>query len=417
MITLVKGFHDILPDDALKWSFITESARSCLRKYGFREIITPIMEKTDLFVRGIGQVTDIVEKEMYTFQDIGGESLSLRPEATAGILRSVIEHSLLRKEPILRFFTIGPMFRRERPSKGRFRQFFQLNAEVLGDDDPFTDSETISCACSILESIGAIDLVVEINSVGCKNCRSIYRDELRNFLKRHYNNLCQDCQRRMETNPLRCLDCKSPTCNEVMESAPVITDYLDKSCQDHFSDVRKGLDILDINYRLQPKMVRGLDYYTRTAFEIIDLELGHSKAVGGGGRYDSLISELGGPDISGIGFAIGLERLIMSLRDSDEKFSRSIDLYVAPLGDETRQTCHKLVKQLRDAGFSVETKNTLSSLKSHMKQADRAGAQKTIMMGSEELARGAVTIRDMVTKDQSQVSLNDIIIFLRGDGD
>lgn len=415
MITLVKGFHDILPDESAKWSFVTESARNVLRTYGFREIITPIMEKTELFVRGIGQVTDIVEKEMYTFEDTGGESLSLRPEATAGILRAVVEHSLLRKEPILKLFTIGPMFRRERPSKGRFRQFFQLNAEVLGDDDPFTDSETIACACSILESIGARGLVVEINSVGCKNCRAKYRSALGVFLEKHKDSLCADCQRRMLTNPLRCLDCKATDCGEIMVSAPLITDYLDEPCRNHFDGVKRGLDFLGIRYRLEPRMVRGLDYYSRTAFEIIDSELGHTKAVGGGGRYDSLLSELGGPDVSGIGFAIGVERLLMGLQDNSQMFARKSDVYVAALGEQCRETCYRLVNDLRKSGFSVETKYSASSLKSHMKQADRVGASKTLMIGSEELTNNTVTVRDMNSKEQFSIEMANILNFLRGD--
>ena len=416
MISLVKGFHDILPDESAKWAFVSEAARSCFKRYGFREIITPIMEKTELFVRGIGQVTDIVEKEMYTFEDIGGESLSLRPEATAGILRSVAEHSLLKKESLLKLFTIGPMFRRERPSKGRFRQFFQINAEVLGDDDPFTDAELVSCACSILESIGARNLVVEINSVGCMNCRKAYRSELTSFLQSRFDALCEDCKRRMNTNPLRALDCKVTECSQIMNSAPVIMDYLDASCRNHFDGVLNGLDILGITYRREPRMVRGLDYYSRTAFEIIDKDLGHSKAVGGGGRYDSLLAELGGPDVSGIGFAIGMERLLMSLDDRQDIFERKTDVYVAALGDACRETCYRLVDNLRKAGFSVQTRNSSSSLKSHMKQADRVGARKTLMIGSDELSNNTITVRDMYNKQQFSVEERDIINFLRGDG-
>lgn len=415
MISLVKGFHDILPDESAKWSFVTESARSCFKKFGFREIVTPIMEKTELFVRGIGQVTDIVEKEMYTFEDLGGESLSLRPEATAGILRSVVEHSMLRKESVLKLFTIGPMFRRERPSKGRFRQFFQINAEVLGDDDPLTDAEIVSCACAILESIGAKNLLVEVNSVGCKNCRSSYRLELQKFLESHIDSLCPDCRRRLNTNPMRALDCKVPECSQMMANAPVIVDYIDESCREHFDDVLRGLDLLGISYKREPRMVRGLDYYSRTAFEIIDIDLGHSKAVGGGGRYDSLVAELGGPEVSGIGFAIGVERLLLGLEDRQKEFARNTDIYVAALGQQCREVCYKLVHDLRKAGFSVETRHATSSLKSHMKQADRVGAMKTLMIGSDELSNNTVTVRDMLTKNQFSVGMHDIINFLRGD--
>ena len=284
MIRLVKGFHDILPDETTKWAFLVETARTCLERFGFREIIPPIMERTELFERGIGQVTDIVEKEMYTFEDRGGESLSLRPEATAGILRAVAEHSLLRRDSLLKLYTIGPMFRRERPSKGRFRQFFQVNAEVLGDDSPYTDTETIAAAYAIMTSIGASGLMMEINSVGCQACRPGYRQRLREYFAKYLDELCADCRRRYDLNPLRILDCKVPRCSELANDAPIILDSLDAPCLEHFQAVQKGLDILEIPYRLEPRMVRGLDYYTRTAFEIIHGELGRSKAVGGGGR-------------------------------------------------------------------------------------------------------------------------------------
>ena len=260
MITLVKGFHDILPDESLKWAFIRNTARSCLERFGFREIVPPIMEKTELFVRGIGQVTDIVEKEMYTFEDLGGQSLSLRPEATAGILRAVVEHSLLRREPVLKVYTIGPMFRRERPSKGRFRQFFQINAEALGDDSPYTDAEVIAAAHAIMTNIGATGLVMEINSVGCSECRPGYRTALRQYFSKHLDRLCPDCKRRYDANPLRILDCKVPECAALAAEAPLITDYLDQPCRDHFEEVQEALQLLGIRYRYEPRMVRGLDY-------------------------------------------------------------------------------------------------------------------------------------------------------------
>ena len=415
MIRLVKGFHDILPDDTTKWSFIVDTARTTLERFGFREIVPPIMEKTELFERGIGQVTDIVEKEMYTFEDRGGESLSLRPEATAGILRAVAEHSLLRKDSLLKLYAIGPMFRRERPSKGRFRQFFQIDAEVIGDDSPYTDAETIAAAHAIMTNIGAGNLVIEINSVGCRECRASYRDLLRGFLKDYLDDLCPDCRRRFHTNPLRVLDCKVPRCAEIALDSPLITDSLDQACQEHFRGVRDGLDLLGIPYRMEPRMVRGLDYYTRTAFEIIHGELGKSKAVGGGGRYDSLLAELGGPDASGIGFAIGLERIAVGIPDDDGRFGRSIDLYVAILGEQARAEGFKLTNRLREAGFSVEARYSTPSLKSQMKLADRLGAENVIMLGEEELRRKAVTIRNMKTKEQASVALDDVVHHLQGD--
>jgi histidyl-tRNA synthetase len=415
MIRLVKGFHDILPDETTKWAFLMDTARTCLERFGFREIIPPIMERTELFERGIGQVTDIVEKEMYTFEDRGGDSLSLRPEATAGILRAVAEHSLLRHDSLLKLYTIGPMFRRERPSKGRFRQFFQVNAEVLGDDSPYTDAETIAAAYSIMMNIGASGLMMEINSVGCPVCRPGYRQRLREFLEPYLDDLCGDCRRRYDANPLRVLDCKVPRCSEIAKDAPIILDSLDTSCVEHFHAVQTGLDLLGIPYRLEPRMVRGLDYYTRTAFEIIHGELGRTKAVGGGGRYDSLLKELGGPDVSGIGFAIGLERLAMGIADDDVRFGRSIDVYVAIVGESARQAAFSLVNSLRAAGIAAEARYSSPSLKGQMKIADRVGARKVIMIGEEELSRQEVTVRDMQTGEQTSVKIDTIVSYLQGD--
>lgn len=414
MIKLVKGFHDILPDEMPKWGFIRDTASRTLERFGFREIVPPIMERTELFARGIGEVTDIVEKEMYTFEDRGGESLSLRPEATAGILRAIAEHSLLRKDPVLKVYAIGPMFRRERPSKGRFRQFFQVDAEILGDDSPFTDAEIIAAAHAMVSDIGATNLIMEINSVGCRNCREGYRAQLRTFLEPYLGELCSDCQRRYHTNPLRILDCKVPRCAEIAHDAPLITESLDEACREHFEGVQAALTTLDIPYRLEPRMVRGLDYYTRTAFEIVHGELGRTKAVGGGGRYDNLLAELGGPDVSGIGFAIGLERLAMGLPDDDPRFARSVDVYVAILGEAPKTEGFRLVNTLRRAGISVESRYSGTSLKSQMKVADKVSASRVIMIGEDELAKKELTVRDMNTKQQTQVGMDQIVTYLKG---
>lgn len=411
---LVRGFHDILPEETPKWAFIISTARAVLERFGFREIITPVMERTELFERGIGQVTDIVEKEMYTFDDRNGESLSLRPEATAGILRAVVEHSLLRRDPLLKLYTIGPMFRRERPSKGRFRQFFQINAEVLGDDSPYTDAETVAAANAIMTEIGATGLIMEINSVGCGDCRPVYRQRLREYFGKFLDGLCPDCRRRYDTNPLRILDCKVQDCVEIGRKAPLILDSLDQSCRDHFAEVQKALRSLKVAHRIEPRMVRGLDYYTRTAFEIVHDELGRSKAVGGGGRYDMLLKELGGPDQSGIGFAIGVERLAMGL-DDDDRFKPRLDFYVAALGEAARYAAVKIVNDLRKAGFFVETRYSSFSLKSQMKTADKLGASKVIMIGEEELAREEVTLRNMETKEQMPIKIAELVNRLQGD--
>lgn len=415
MIKLIRGFHDILPDETPKWDFLVSTARSTLERFGFREIIPPIMERTELFERSIGDVTDIVEKEMYSFMDRGGESVSLRPEATAGILRAVAEHSLLRKEPLLKLYTIGPMFRRERPSKGRFRQFFQVNAETLGDDSPFTDAEAIAAAHALMNNIGATGLMIEINSVGCHICRCDYRRALQEYLAPYLNDLCEDCQRRYDRNPLRVLDCKVPRCVEIAAGAPLITDSLDSRCREHFTSLQEALELLRIPYRVEPRMVRGLDYYTRTAFEVIHEELGRSKAVGGGGRYDSLLQELGGPDVSGIGFAIGLERLSMGLPDKDGRYARAIDTYVAFVGENAKEAAFRLANTLRLSGISAEVRYESKSLKAQMKTADRCGAKKVIMIGEDELDRQEVTVRDMETKKQARVKMVDVVEYLQGE--
>ncbi len=414
MIQLIKGFHDVLPPETEKWAYIIAKARDNLRRFGFREIIIPIMEKTELFRRGIGEVTDIVEKEMYSFIDRSGESLSLRPEATAGILRAVVEHSLLRQDPVLKLFSIGPMFRRERPSKGRYRQFYQINAEILGDDSPFTDADIISVAHSIMTEIGAKSIVIEINSVGCRACRSTYREALRSYLKPHIFRLCPDCQRRYDLNPLRILDCKQEQCRDISREAPLIIDYLDPSCQNHFAEVQEILDVLDIPYRVEPRLVRGLDYYTRTAFEIIHDQLGRSKAVGGGGRYDSLLRELGGDEVSGIGFAIGIERVTLGIEECCS-LEHEADVYVAILGDKVRKTGIKLVNALRKSGLCVETRYTPMSLKAQMKLADKLRSRLVVMIGEDELRKGAATVRNMRTKEQVSVKMEELVSYLQGE--
>jgi len=414
MIQLIKGFHDVLPPETGKWAYIIAKARQNLRRFGFREIIVPVMEKTELFRRGIGEVTDIVEKEMYTFTDRSGESLSLRPEATAGILRAVVEHSLLRQDPVLKLFSIGPMFRRERPSKGRYRQFYQINAEVLGDDSPLTDADTIAVAYSIMADIGAKSVVIEINSVGCRSCRSTYREVLRSHLKPHLLGLCTDCRRRYDVNPLRVLDCKQEQCREISASAPLIIDHLDASCRDHFTEVQEILDALGVPYRLEPRLVRGLDYYTRTAFEIIHDELGRSKAVGGGGRYDSLLRELGGDDVSGIGFAIGIDRIALGIDDS-LSFEPDVDVYFAILGAKARKKGISLVHAMRKSGLSVETRYSPMSLKAQMKLADKLRCKTVVMLGEDELVKSEATVRNMETKEQASVKMEELIRYLQGE--
>src|SRR5882672_8615091 len=310
-IQAVKGTKDLLPDEIAAWHRIEGTARALFARYGYREIRTPIFEQTELFARSIGAETDIVSKEMYTFEDRDGTSLTLRPEATAGIVRAVIEHNLMNTDPALKVYAMGPMFRRERPQKGRYRQFHQVNVEVFGVTSPSVDVEVVEMAMAYIKGCGLSQYELVLNSVGDEKCRPVYVETLRTALRARASELCADCQRRTETNPLRVLDCKVPEDQAVIESLPRISDHLCAECRDHFAEVRRELGLLEIPYQLSHRLVRGLDYYVRTTFEVLSGELGAQNSVLGGGRYDGLVKQLGGPDIPGIGFALGMERLVM----------------------------------------------------------------------------------------------------------
>ena len=313
MIQAVKGTHDILPDEIAAWHRIERAAHDLFRRYGYREIRTPVFEETELFARGIGAETDIVSKEMYTFEDRDGSTLTLRPEATAGIVRSVIEHNLMNTDPALKVYALGPMFRRERPQKGRYRQFHQVDVEAFGIKAPSIDVEIIEMALAYLRACGLSQWELVINSVGDATCRPAYVETLRTALRANAARLCADCQRRIETNPLRVLDCKVPEDQPIIEALPRIADHLCQDCRDHFAEVRRELDLLGIPYLVSHRLVRGLDYYVRTTFEVLSRDLGSQNSVLGGGRYDGLVRDLGGPDIPGIGFALGMERLVMTI--------------------------------------------------------------------------------------------------------
>jgi histidyl-tRNA synthetase len=333
----VRGTRDILPDETPVWHAMEAAARELLRRYGYREIRTPVFEETELFARGIGSETDIVSKEMYTFTDRDGASLTLRPEATAGIVRAVIEHNLAASDPAPKVYAIGPMFRRERPQKGRYRQFHQLDVEAFGYTSPTIDAETIELALGYLETCGVSRLELVLNSVGDGSCRPAYVERLRAALREIAPSLCSDCQRRAETNPLRVLDCKVPADQEAISALPRITEHLCAECSDHFAEVRRQIELLGIRYRLNHRLVRGLDYYVRTTFEITSELLGAQSSVLGGGRYDGLVRELGGPDLAGIGFAVGLERLALVAPRRDER--RRCSSSSAPCGRQASMRC------------------------------------------------------------------------------
>jgi histidyl-tRNA synthetase len=410
VITAVKGFKDILPEETGKWRFVENAAWKIFSCFGFREIRLPVLEKTDLFKRGIGEATDIVEKEMYTFLDRGDEYLTLRPEATASVIRAYLEHSLYNAEAVTRLFTIGPMFRRERPQKGRFRQFHQIDVELLGLDDPRADAEVILMLMHFLTTVGLSNVSLELNSLGCAACRPTFRKVITEFLQGKEEGLCDDCKRRLGSNPLRVFDCKSRECQEVIADAPHLFEFLCGDCRDHFGQVTSTLTEFNIPYQVNPRMVRGLDYYTKTAFEVTTEHLGSQNAVAGGGRYDRLVQELGGPDTPGIGFAIGFERLISLLEAADSHAAHAApaaDLFVAALGDAAQKMSFTLCNSLRLKGIHAEQDFSARSLKSQMKKANRLNCAYTLILGDKEIEEKKAELRDMKTGTQQTLSLDN----------
>jgi histidyl-tRNA synthetase len=404
-IKALKGFKDILPDEVGLWQVIERKARDIFHRYGFEEIKVPILEKTELFVRTIGESTDIVEKEMYTFKDRNGASLAMRPEGTASVIRAYIENGLYVRGSVQRLYTIGPMFRHERPQKGRLRQFHQMSVEVLGSDRAMTDTEVMAMAWQLLQEIG-LEANLEINSLGCAACRPSFKAKLQEFIKERLEHLCEDCHRRSVTNPLRVLDCKSDHCQEQYASAPSIIEHLCGVCSAHFDEVKEALDLLGVPYSVNPSMVRGLDYYTRTAFELITTELGAQGAIGAGGRYDGLVKQLGGPDVPGIGFAMGIERLAMLLSQKDELESPpGLDLFLVTLGEVAYKKGFHLMQMLRSLGVRVMMDHEGRSMKNQMKQANKQKARFALILGDNELENREVALKDMLSGEQEFVEL------------
>jgi len=406
IIQAVKGMNDLLPGQIEWWQRVEAAARQVLESFGYREIRTPVLEKLELFSRSIGETTDIVEKEMYAFSDRKGEWLALRPEATASIVRAFIQHNL-QADPLARkFYALGPMFRHERPQKGRYRQFHQIDAEAFGSDDPMLDAELMYMLRLFLERLGLSGVVLHINSLGCAECRVSFRRSLQGYLEKHAEALCPDCQRRRHTNPLRVFDCKVERCQAVLTDAPVLLDHICDECSEHFAHVQSYLRDLDTDYVIDPRMVRGLDYYMRTTFEIITDRLGAQNAVGGGGRYNGLVRDLGGPDIPGIGFAIGMERLILLLQQEQTEEVRHPLIFVATLGEAARKPGFLLAQQLRQLGLETDIDYEVRSLKSQMRRADKLGVRHVIILGEEELAKGEIQVRDMMDKTQTVLPLS-----------
>ncbi len=413
MIQLIRGFKDILPAEAALWQHIEETARALFEDFGFHEIRPPVMERTELFKRSIGEETDIVEKEMYTFADRDGDPITLRPEATASIVRSYIQHKLYAVDPVQKLYTIGPMFRRERPQKGRYRQFYQINAEVFGLESPFIDAQLIYILKVLFERLAVNDIAVHLNSLGCPECRPGFRENLTNYLGQRMDHLCENCQRRSVRNPMRVLDCKVPACRESLADAPAITDFLCPDCLRHFETVQETLSRQQVAFEIDKRLVRGLDYYNRTTFEILTGSLGAQNAVEGGGRYNGLVEMLGGPSQPGIGFAIGFDRLveITALKAAD--FHRTPVIFMAAIGDEAQSEAYPWAAELSKAGIRTEMDLTGRNLKSLMKRADRLGARYVAIVGENELSTGKMVLRNMATKEQHDIGIDGIVANIR----
>jgi histidyl-tRNA synthetase len=402
----IKGVKDILPADITLWQHLEATAKKLFEDYGFSEIRVPVFEYSELFARSIGASTDIVEKEMYTFEDRDGKKITLRPEGTAGVVRAFIEHKLYAESQITRLYYCGPMFRHERPQKGRYRQFYQIGVEALGLDHPHVDIEILAMLHALFDQLGIKGLTLQINSLGDSACRGVYRDALKAYLKGKLPTLCADCQRRYETNPLRVLDCKADA--DKFGDSPVMLDYLCGPCTGHFQTVETGLKKLGIPFEVNPRLVRGLDYYTRTTFELVMGHMGAQNTVAAGGRYDGLVQEIGGPATPGIGFALGVERAI-SLMDPAMAETPRPALFVASLGAEAVTFAFPVLHELRSSGIRVDTDYTGSSLKSQMKKADKSGARYTLIIGEQEMKDRKAVLRNMTTKEQRELSHDTLI--------
>ena len=409
----IKGVKDILPEETPCWRFIEDAARRWALCYGYQEIRIPIFELTALFSRSIGSETDIVEKEMYTFPDRDGTSLTLRPEGTAGTVRAFIEHNRVADPLPQKYFYLGPMFRHERPQAGRLRQFHQFGVESFGTSDPRADVEVIALLWRLLSDLALPDLTLEINSLGSSGDRAAYMPILLAFLKQQESRLCSNCQRRMDTNPLRVLDCKVPDCRAATESAPKLTDHLSPEAQIHFDQVLEGLMAIGIPYRLNPRLVRGLDYYCLTSFEITSTHLGAQNAVGAGGRYDGLVETLGGPSVPAIGFAVGLERVSLMLPETSSSSSYEYFYYVAAFGKNGTRLGLVLLDELRRIGLSAHCDYRAITLKAHLRQADRSKCRYAIILGDDEATRGSIILRNLESKAQEELPLAGLSSLLK----
>lgn len=408
----IKGTEDVLPKESYKWQFVEDIMRKEAQSYGFKEIRTPVFEHTNLFSRGVGQTTDVVQKEMYTFDTKGGESVTLRPEGTAGAARAVLEHGVLNEGLPVKASYFVSCYRYEKPQAGRLREFHQFGLEEYGTSDPVADAELICAAQSIFDRLQIRDIHLEINSIGCPRCRKEYHKALREYFEQYKDKLCETCLSRLEKNPMRILDCKSPEDKEIAKNAPKVTDYLCEECQEHFQQVKSYLDCAGVEYTVNPTIVRGLDYYTKTVFEFVTDYIGAQGTVCGGGRYDGLIEELGGKHVPSLGFAMGMERLLMLMEKQGIEIPAPspCDLYIAPLGEEAKKKAFALVGKVRESGLFAETDVVSRGLRAQMKYADKIGARFSIVLGDDEITKGEAVVKNMETGQQTKISLNEDFI-------
>lgn len=405
-----KGTKDMMPDQAYRWHYIEKAFTELCRKYGFDEIRTPVFEHTELFQRGVGDTTDIVQKEMYTFQDYGKRSITLKPEGTSPVVRAYTEHKLYAGvQPTKLYYNI-PCFRYEKPQSGRLREFHQFGVETFGTADMMADAEIISLAYDFLQEMGITDIELRINSVGCPQCRKKHREALREFLKPKYDQLCDTCKDRFDRNPMRIIDCKSPVCHELVQGAPMMIDYLCDDCADAFEQLKSNLDAMGIEYTVDPGIVRGLDYYTKTAFEFVTTKIGAQGTVCGGGRYDHLVEEIGGPATPGVGFGLGKERLLLTMEACGVEIPEpaGADVFIAVMGDEARAAGLKLMRELRQNGLAVQMDIMGRNIKNQFKYANRIHASKTVVIGQDELENDSFTIKNMETSEQVTVPMGSL---------
>ncbi len=412
-----KGTRDLLPDQIYKWHFVEGKFRAMCESYGFHEIRTPLFEHTELFQRGVGDTTDIVQKEMYSFQDHGGRDITLKPEGTSPAVRAFTEHKLFAEMQPTKMYYETPCFRYEKPQAGRLREFHQFGIEVFGAPDMTADAQVICFAQDFLDEMGIRNVSLEINSVGCPNCRSSYRKALQDYFRPHYDELCDTCKSRFERNPMRLLDCKSEEDQKLAKDAPSILDYLCDDCRTAFEDLQKDLDAMGIAYTVNPRIVRGLDYYTKTAFEFVSTGIGAQSTVCGGGRYDHLIEEIGGPEVPGVGFGLGIERLLLLMEENGAEIPEppAPDVFVATLGENSRLAGLALLRKLRRAGLRADMDDLQRRMKGQLKLAARLGSRFTVVIGDDEVEKGVVQLKDMTAHEQHEVPMDRLVEELAND--